>query len=207
MGRYDNCADEELLGQAKEGNAEIIEYIMEKYKDLVRKKARALYLMGGDNDDLIQEGMIGLFKAIRDFDPTRETSFQSFADMCIMRQLYSAIQASNRQKHVPLNTYVSLYSGTVSQDKREIPLQEVLASSGLDNPEDMVISQENARMMEEELKNSLSKYEREVLRLYLDGKDYAEIGSMMGKTQKSIDNALQRIRRKMHSMTRPDEYI
>ena len=161
MGRYDDCADEELLVQAKEGNAEIIDHIMEKYKHLVRKKARALYLMGGDNDDLIQEGMIGLFKAIRDFDQAKEASFRSFADMCISRQLYSAIQASNRQKHVPLNTYISLYSGTVSQDEREIPLQEVLASSGLDNPEELVIGQENARMMEEELKKSLSLYERQ----------------------------------------------
>lgn len=197
MGRYDDCADEELLVQAKEGNAEIIDHIMEKYKHLVRKKARALYLMGGDNDDLIQEGMIGLFKAIRDFDQAKEASFRSFADMCISRQLYSAIQASNRQKHVPLNTYISLNSGTVSQDEREIPLQEVLASSGLDNPEELVIGQENARMMEEELKKSLSLYEREVLSLYLEGKDYAEIGSIMGKTQKSIDNALQRIRKKV----------
>jgi len=197
MEEYKQYTDEELLKQLHNGNSEIIDFIMEKYKDLVRRKARALYLMGGDNDDLIQEGMIGLFKAIRDYESNKEASFYSFAELCITRQLYSAIQASNRKKHTPLNSYVSLYSGTVSQNEQAIPLKDILPSVKEGNPEDLVIHRESARQMEEALRERLSEYEIQVLNSYLQGNNYIEIGEQLGKTSKSIDNALQRIRKKM----------
>ena len=197
MEGYKGYSDEELIEKLRAGNAEIIDYIMDKYKDLVRKKARALYLMGGDNDDLIQEGMIGLFKAIRDYQESREASFYHFADLCISRQMYSAIEASNRKKHTPLNSYISLYSGTTKQDEQMILLQDILPSIQDGNPEDLVIHQESVKQIEQEMKSRLSKFEQQVLDCFLQGLDYLEIGEILGKEAKSIDNALQRIRKKL----------
>ena len=197
MEGYKGYSDEELIEKLRAGNAEIIDYIMDKYKDLVRKKARALYLMGGDNDDLIQEGMIGLFKAIRDYQESREASFYHFADLCISRQMYSAIEASNRKKHTPLNSYISLYSGTTKQDEQMILLQDILPSVQDGNPEDLVIHQESVKQIEQEMKSRLSKFEQQVLDCFLQGLDYLEIGEILGKEAKSIDNALQRIRKKL----------
>ena len=191
MNPYDEISDEELILRFKNGESEILDYLMEKYKDMVRKKARAMFLIGGDNDDLIQEGMIGLFKAVRDYQPDKEASFQTFARMCVDRQIYNAIQNSNRQKHQPLNSYdISL-----SQDPGES--QDHLQDMWADNPESIIIDQENVRSLEQEITCTLSLMENQVLEYYLDGMGYAEIAALMKKTPKSIDNALQRIRTKI----------
>lgn len=197
MEDYRAYPDEELVGSVCQENPKIMDYLMDKYKDLVKRKARPLYLMGGDQDDLIQEGMIGLFKAVRDYDKSKGMSFNSFAQLCITRQMYTAVEASNRKKHTPLNSYISLYSGTLEQDDGKVPLQDVLPALNGANPEEMVICQENTRQMEKELNKRLSAYERQILEYYLSGKDYQEIAELLGKAPKSVDNALQRIRKKM----------
>ena len=189
MCRYNETADETLIRRLRAGESAIADYLMEKYKGLVKKKARAMFLIGGDTDDLIQEGMIGLFKAVRDYQPDREASFQSFANLCIDRQIYSAIKSSNRQKHQPLNTYVSLSSET------EEDLRDTYAEH--DNPESILIDRENVSALENEMEKSLSSLENRVLHLYLEGNSYIEIAEILGKTPKSIDNALRRIRKKI----------
>lgn len=190
MKQYDKIKDEELIFRFKQGETEILDYLMEKYKNMVRKKARAMFLIGGDNDDLIQEGMIGLFKAVRDYQPEKEASFQTFARICVDRQIYNAIQNSNRQKHQPLNSYISL-----SQEDEEN--EEHLPDMWVENPESIIIDQENVRDLEQEITCTLSPMENQVLDYYLDGNGYTEIAKIMGKTPKSIDNALQRIRGKI----------
>ena len=187
MKQYDKIKDEELIFRFKQGETEILDYLMEKYKNMVRKKARAMFLIGGDNDDLIQEGMIGLFKAVRDYQPEKEASFQTFARICVDRQIYNAIQNSNRQKHQPLNSYISL-----SQEDGEN--EEHLPDMWVENPESIIIDQENVRDLEQEITCTLSPMENQVLDYYLDGNGYTELAKIMGKTPKSIDNALQRIR-------------
>lgn len=191
MSQYDNCTDEELIARLRAGEQGISDYLMEKYKDLVRKHANTLYLIGGEKDDLIQEGMIGLFKAVRDYQPEKEASFQTFAGLCVDRQIYNAIQGSNRQKHMPLNTYVSLSI----EDEEESALGEQWA----ENPESIIIDRENARTLAEEINKILSPLENQVLSYYLDGYNYVQIGEIMGKSPKSMDNALQRIRGKIRS--------
>ena len=186
--------DEQLIELLREGKTEITDYLMEKYKDMVRKQARAMYLWGGENDDLIQEGMIGLFKAIRDYREERETSFFHFAGLCITRQIYSAIEASNRKKHAPLNSYVSFYS-EVSEEGQ--PLAEYLESERSDNPEQRMIDQENFELFLKKVRQSLSKMECEVLDDYLSGLNYQQIAEKMKKSPKAIDNALQRIKTKI----------
>ena len=190
MCRYNETADETLIRRLRAGESAIADYLMEKYKGLVKKKARAMFLMGGDTDDLIQEGMIGLFKAVRDYQPDREASFQSFANLCIDRQIYSAIKSSNRQKHQPLNTYVSLSSSETEEDLRDTYAEH-------DNPESILIDRENVSALENEMEKSLSSLENRVLHLYLEGNSYTEIAEILGKTPKSIDNALRRIRKKI----------
>ena len=188
MEKFDNVSDEELIMRFRAGETSIEDYLMEKYKGLVRQKARAMFLIGGDTDDLIQEGMIGLFKAVRDFQPGREAAFATFAGVCIDRQLYSAIQSSNRQKHIPLNSYVSL-----NQEEEGSPIWEL----SVENPESIVIDQENARDLQRKFMGFLSPMERKVLDLYLRGEGYVEIARILNKSPKSIDNALQRIRSKI----------
>ena len=180
MEQYNLLSDEELISRLREGHEDIRDYLMEKHKNLVRKKARALYQIGGDNDDLIQEGMIGLYKAIRDFDPERGASFHTFADLCISRQLYTAVQASQRQKHQPLNSYVSL--------------------SDSDN-EEQTSSRANLEDMEALIEKKLSRFEREVLRYYISGMNYSQIADTLGKSSKATDNALQRIKKKIKQIT------
>lgn len=199
MEKYDGISDEELLSRFRAGEQDIIDYIMEKYKNLVRKNAKAMYLLGGDSEDLIQEGMIGLFKAVRDYRMDKETSFYSFADLCISRQMYSAVTADRRMKHMPLNTYISLYAKQENDiyGDNAAELIEQLHSLYIDNPETLVISQENANILQEKLENNLSKFEQEVIVLYLAGNNYTQIAKLMDRTPKSIDNALQRIRTKM----------
>ena len=190
MKQYDGIKDEELISRFKNGESEILDYLMEKYKNMVRKKARTMFLIGGENDDLIQEGMIGLFKAVRDYQPDRDAAFQTFASICVDRQIYNATQSSNRQKHQPLNSYISLSE----QDGEN---EEHLGDNWGENPESIIIDQENVQDLEQEITATLSPMENQVLEYYLAGNGYGEIAQIMGKTPKSIDNALQRIRIKI----------
>lgn len=195
MSKYDRMTDEQLLCDYKNGNQEIMDYLMVKYKSMVRKKARAMYLLGGENEDLIQEGMIGLIKAVRDFDVTQKTSFSSFAELCVSRQMYSAIEASNRKKHLPLNSYVSLYEDSEQVGEgRSLPLIDTIESSKENDPEVLYFGKEYTEAFAEQLKELLSPLENHVLYLHLMGTDYRTIAELLGKSPKSVDNALQRIK-------------
>ena len=197
MNKYDRMTDEQLLCDYKNGNQEIMDYLMVKYKSMVRKKARAMYLLGGENEDLIQEGMIGLIKAVRDFDLTQKTSFSSFAELCVSRQMYSAIEASNRKKHLPLNSYVSLYEDSEQVGEgRSLPLIDTIESSKENDPEVLYFGKEYTEAFAEQLKELLSPLENHVLYLHLMGTDYRTIAELLGKSPKSVDNALQRIKTK-----------
>ena len=197
MSKYDRMTDEQLLCDYKNGNQEIMDYLMVKYKYMVRKKARAMYLLGGENEDLIQEGMIGLIKAVRDFDVTQKTSFSSFAELCVSRQMYSAIEASNRKKHLPLNSYVSLYEDSEEVGEgRSLPLIDTIESSKENDPEVLYFGKEYTEAFAEQLKELLSPLENHVLYLHLMGTDYRTIAELLGKSPKSVDNALQRIKTK-----------
>lgn len=187
-------SDEELILLLRSGRASVTDYLMEKYKNMVRSKARTLYLIGGEEEDLIQEGMIGLFKAIRDYDPSRASSFRHFAEICISRQLYTAIEASNRKKNVPLNTYVS-----IDGDEETEPLAEVILSLQETSPEDLVIRAEDVESMRKAVREKLSDFEKKVLFLHLSGLSYQKIAEYLGKTAKSVDNAMQRVRQKLRS--------
>lgn len=187
MSRYDGFTDEELLEMMRNGEEGVSDYLMEKYKHLVRKKARAMYLIGGDTDDLIQEGMIGLFRAVMDYRPEK-ASFMTFASLCIDRQLYNAVQSAKRQKHLPLNSYVS-----INDEEYEKYMDQLWA----ENPESIIIDRENTQALEKEIAHILSPLENRVLESYLQGDSYVEIGERLGKNYKSIDNALHRIRRKI----------
>lgn len=204
MEKYQDIADEELIQLAHGGNNEVVDFLMEKYKNFVRKKAHAMFLLGGDTDDLIQEGMIGLFKAVRDYKLDKDASFLTFADLCISRQIYSAVQASKRKKHIPLNNYISLYS-TINEDGEQSSLLSSLRSSKNSNPEEVVIAQENLDNMEEQLNNHLSSLEKEILNLYLAGIRYSQIAELLHRTPKSVDNALQRIKIKLSSLLQEEE--
>lgn len=187
--------DEEVIRLIRQGNEKMTDYLMEKYKNLVKSKAKAMYILGGEKEDLIQEGMIGLFKAIRDFDCEKNYNFYGFADVCISRQMYSAIKAAGRQKHLPLNTYVSFHT-MIGSGGEEGELQDILTSVEK-TPEEHVIGRENLEQLAEAIDKRLSVMEREVLELYVLGISYKEIAKMMGKSEKSIDNALQRMKGKL----------
>ena len=192
---YNAFSDEELIAKLRRGENEVTDYILEKYKPLVRKRTNAMYLMGGETEDLIQEGMIGLFKAIRDYKPDKDASFYHFAELCINRQLYSALEASNRKKHQPLNSYISLSE----QEHPDAVAAELLVDKE-SGPEQTVIEQEVWEEYKKRLAQNLSRMENQVLQYYLDGNHYIQIAEMMGKSPKSIDNALQRIRQKIRQM-------
>ena len=164
--------DEQLISRLRGGEKPIMDFLMEKYKGLVRQKAKAMYLWGGENDDLIQEGMIGLFKAVEDYEPDAGASFYSFAELCISRQMYTAIKASQRKKHLPLNSYVSLYTSGKREDGKEaLPLAETIEAGAESNPEELLLNTEYANAFEEELKDQLSTLEIRVLYLHLMGMD------------------------------------
>ena len=194
---YAEIADEVLLANRNgENDADAItDYLCDKYKNLVRKKANALYLIGAEKEDLIQEGMIGLFKAIRDFDATKEVSFYHFAKLCISRQMYHAIEASQRLKHAPLNSYVSFFEETGKEGG--ITLEDVLEADTDQDPEKLLILRESYRDFYDGLEQRLSPMEKQVCELYLQGINYHKIADILGKSSKSIDNALQRIRKKI----------
>ena len=201
MKDYSQLTDEELVTLCHKGADAATDYLLEKYKPLVRKKARTLYLIGGDNDDLIQEGMMALYKAIRAYEPERESSFGAYATLCIEHQLYNVIKGANRLKNSPLNTYISLYApmgSDTSSNSRET-LADTLQPAELINPEDIVIDKENVTDIESAIEKHLSNFEQQVVSLYIDGNDYQQIAAVLGKGPKSIDNALQRIKKKLSS--------
>lgn len=195
---YIGRTDEELIERYKAGDTQAIDALIVRYKKLVKKNARALYLIGGEHDDLIQEGMIGLYKAVRNYDSQKNASFQPFANLCISRQIYTAIQSSRTRKNQPLNDYVS-FDATDNEDG-ELPgvflYGEHTFESGR-NPEELMISQENDKQMEEFLSKKLSRFEMEVLHVYLEEENYAKVAKQLGKSPKTVDNALQRIRKKL----------
>ena len=194
---YSVMTDEKLIELSRDGKDEVIDYLLDKYKGLVRRKARTMFLVGGDTDDLIQEGMIGLYKAVRDYDVRKEASFLTFANLCIDRQIYSAINASNRKKHSPLNSYISFPLLNFLNDNVTNELYMDKQNVNHRNPEDLYIDRENILHIEHMLEKELSAFEYEVLKMYIDGADYIEIAERMDKKPKSIDNAIQRIKKKV----------
>lgn len=199
--KYEQYSDEELIVRLRDGESAITDYIMEKYKNLVRSKAKSMYILGADQEDLIQEGMIGLFKAVRDYDTGRDASFFTFADLCVSRQMYTAIQAAGRQKHAPLNTYISLYASAFESDSldkgEEGELINSVISQSERNPEEVLIDRENVELLERTIDKELSSFEKQVLDLYLTGMKYSQIAKVLGRDDKSTDNALQRIKTKL----------
>lgn len=195
---YARLPDEEVVELSVGGDKAATEYILAKYKNLVRSKSRIYFLAGADKEDIVQEGMIGLFKAIRDFDSSKLSSFRTFADMCITRQIITAVKNSTRQKHMPLNSYVSL-NYPVYEEESERTLAETLAERGSANPEDLFILKENIAALNLRVEELLSKLEKTVLNMYLSGKSYQEIAEELGRSPKSIDNALQRVKRKLEA--------
>ncbi len=178
--------DEEIIGYIREGRSELNEYLMERYKELVRKKASSMYILGAEREDLIQEGMIGLFKAIRDYDFGRDASFATFADLCVLRQMYTAIESMNRKKNIPLNNYVSLF---------EDPISDIEDTNM--TPEDEVISRENAVHIQEKIEKILSPFERKAFELWITGMTSTQIAAILSKDSKSTDNALTRAKNKL----------
>lgn len=198
---YEQYTDEELIDRLRGGEEAITDYICDKYKNLVRSKAKSMFILGGDSEDLIQEGMIGLFKAVRDYDCGRDASFFTFADLCISRQMYTAVQASKRQKHLPLNTYISLYGGAREQEDRgEAGLLEALADRKELNPEELFIDKERVEYLESVIEKELSPFEKQVLDLYMTGMSYSQIAKVLGRDEKSTDNALKRMKGKVRKL-------
>lgn len=195
---YDNMSDNEIIKLIHTGNEDSVhamEYFLDKYKGLVRQRARTMYLVGGDRDDLIQEGMIGLYKAVREFDTEKEVPFEAFATRVVYQQMCNAINASNRKKNGPLNEYISIY-----QDDSRVSIIDRIETDISSNPEEFIIDKENADMLEFELEKCLSALEKKVYEMYYQGADYRSIAAELGKTPKAIDNALQRIRSKVSKL-------
>lgn len=199
---FENMEENQIIELAQQGTDEAMTHMLERYKGLVRVLSRPLFLIDGDKDDLVQEGMIGLYKAVNGYDQTTGTSFETFATHCINRQMYSAIKKSNRQKNIPLNSYISIYSqvGKEGQESDNLFLIDQSLEAVQQNPEEIIIGQENANSIQRRLYSRLSELERQVLDLFLQGISYQEIATRMGKTPKAIDNALQRIKRKLQQL-------
>lgn len=193
---YDVRADEEIVEDAKNGDLRALEYIIKKYKNFVRAKARSYFLIGADKEDIVQEGMIGLYKAIRDFDKDKRASFRAFAELCIQRQIITAIKTATRQKHIPLNSYISL-NKPIYDEESDRTLLDVLSGVKITDPEELIISREELKNIENKIGEILSDLEWEVLMSYLQGKSYQEISAELDRHVKSIDNALQRVKRKL----------
>ncbi|ANU26827.1 RNA polymerase sporulation sigma factor SigH [Planococcus versutus] len=194
--RFTDMRDEELVSLVHSGNTEALDFLITKFRPFVRMKARSYFLIGADKEDIIQEGMIGLYKAVRDFKSDKLSSFRAFAELCIIRQIITAIKTATRQKHIPLNSYISL-DKPIYDEESDRTLMDVLTGNGIDDPEDLIIHNEEFQYMEEKMGEVLSELEREVLALYLDGQSYQEISEKLERHVKSIDNALQRVKRKL----------
>ncbi len=194
--RFEGMTDEQIVKLAQASDGMALEYLLNKYKNFVRSKARSYFLIGADHEDIVQEGMIGLYKAIRDFKEEKLSSFRAFAELCITRQIITAIKTATRQKHIPLNSYVSL-NKPIYDDESDRTLLDVITEGWVSNPEDMLINQEDIGAIEGRIGEMLSSLEKQALARYLEGKSYQEISDEMGRHVKSIDNALQRVKRKL----------
>ena len=204
--QWEAMTDEELIdairrGPGSEEAREATNELLERYKEVVRSKARAYFLIGADRDDVIQEGMIGLYKAIVDFQPQKMTKFRSFAQLCIQRQIVSAVRLSSRLKHWPLNSYISLDRSVNDEDGKEMSLMELLPDAAGRSPEEVLMDEDNLHQLENAIIDALSPMEKRVLQLFLKGLDYMEIAKAMDKKPKAIDNAMQRIKRKIMKLT------
>ena len=195
--KYEEVTDEELIALFRDGDQEAMEKLLNKYKEMVLGKARSMYILGGDSDDLIQEGMLGLFKAVRDYDCGRDASFRTFAQLCVTRQLYTAVKASSRKKHLPLNTAISLSRPVREDGEEEEEFLDCLEADASSNPEVYLIGQEEMERLEEKIERELSPFEKQVMELHLTGMGYVEIAHVLNRDEKSTDNALQRIRTKL----------
>ena len=193
---YKEYSDELLVRMARDGDEKAEDFLLKKYKDFVRSKARAYFLVGGDSDDLIQEGMIGLYNAIGHYDESMASSFMTYAAICINNKLISAVSADGRQKNAPLNGYVSIYS-SITDETGEASLSDVLPDTENINPEAIILNEEQEKLTINRLLGKLSALEKEILSYYMEGMSYSEIAKLIGKTEKSVDNAIQRIRLKM----------
>ncbi|HEY4551720.1 MAG TPA: RNA polymerase sporulation sigma factor SigH [Bacillaceae bacterium] len=194
--RFDLLEDEELIELVHAGESEALEYLIKKYRNFVRAKARSYFLIGADKEDIVQEGMIGLYKAIRDYKEDKLTSFKAFAELCITRQIITAIKTATRQKHIPLNSYVSL-DKPLYDEESDRTLMDVISGAKILDPEELLINREKFTSIEGKMTELLSDLERSVLALYLDGQTYQEISEELNRHVKSIDNALQRVKRKL----------
>ena len=207
ISEFDHMTDEELITEIKDHcNSTALDYLINKYRNFVRAKARSYFLIGADREDIIQEGMIGFYKAVRDFRNDKLSSFRAFAELCVTRQIITAIKTATRQKHIPLNSYISLNKPIYDEDS-DRTLLDVLSGAKVSDPEELVISQEEFVDIEKKMEEILSDLEWQVLMSYLDGKSYQEIAEDLGRHVKSIDNALQRVKRKLEKYmeTRSDE--
>jgi RNA polymerase sporulation-specific sigma factor len=202
----DTLEDDELAARFQGGDEEAVKVLLERYRRFARAKARGYFLVGGDSDDIEQEGLIGLYKAARDFRPDRQASFRAFAELCITRQVITAVKTATRQKHQPLNQYVSISGVRGSDDPGERSVEDLLDDHHISDPADTIVSNERMDAMRRSMAEMLSQLEVDVLRLYVEGKSYQEIGEHLGRHVKSIDNALQRIKRKLEGhLTEQDE--
>ena len=197
--RFLALTDEEVVEMAQNGDGDALVYLLNKYKNFVRSKARSYFLIGADHEDIVQEGMIGLFKAIRDFNAERLASFRAFSELCITRQIITAIKTATRQKHLPLNSYISL-NKPIYDEESDRTLMDVIVAGGTQSPEELIIGQENMKSIREQAGKVLSPLEQEVLACYMDGKSYQEIAEKLNRRVKSIDNALQRVKRKLEKL-------
>lgn len=187
--------DDNMVFRAKAGDEKSLNHILRKYRNFVRSKAKPFFIVGADKEDILQEGMIGLFKAIRDYDEEKTVSFRAFAELCVTRQIITAVKTATRQKHIPLNSYISL-NKPMSEEDPDKTLMDMMKNSHISDPEQLIISKEEMKLIEEKTKEMLSEFETRVLSLYLKGYSYNEISEKLCKHPKSVDNALQRIKRK-----------
>ena len=204
ISRYAEFTDEQIVEMSHSGDMAAEEYLLDKYKNFVRSKARSYFLVGADHEDIVQEGMIGLYKAIRDFRPDKLSSFRAFAELCITRQIITAIKTATRQKHIPLNNYVSL-NKPLYDEESDRTLLDVIVEGRISDPEELIINMENVGNIRTKINEVLSTLEQQVLNAYLDGKSYQEIAESLGRHVKSIDNALQRVKRKLEKYLEEDQ--
>lgn len=196
---FENMEETQILALAKDGNTKAVEFLLNKYKNFVKSKSRTYFLIGAEKSDIIQEGMIGLYKAIKDYNPESNSSFRTFADLCITRQIITAVKTATRLKHMPLNSYISL-NKNVNDESDDTTLESIRAICHPD-PEEIMINRERLALLQAQLKEALSKYEIAVLNCYISGKSYTETAAELNKNEKSIDNALQRIKKKLEKLS------
>ncbi len=196
---FEEMTDEAITELARCNDGDALEFLLNKYKNFVRAKARSYFLIGADREDIVQEGMIGLYKAVRDFRSSKLTSFRAFAELCVTRQIITAIKTATRQKHRPLNSYVSLNKPAYDEESDRM-LIDVISSSKVSNPEDIIIGREDFSSIENKMSKILSPLEMQVLKKYIDGKSYFEVAEELGRSVKSVDNALQRVKNKLEKL-------